>query len=374
MGSSTSKPRGAILLVEDDPDLASLHSAYLQADGHEVRAVADGQSALDAVAEREPDIVLLDVLLPDISGFEVCRRIKSDSPLVSVILVTSLNSIESRTEAFEANADEFVAKPAIREEMIARVNAMLRLRAAVADREATQLALEEEKRERIRQLFGRYVSRTLVDRLTEQEPSDWSELLGHTERMDCTVMFTDVRGFTALSETLVPEDVVGLLNEHFSALTRATHAHGGTVLNMTGDGLLVAFGAPAPHKAPNLSAILAAEEMHRDFRPIVARLRAEHGIETGLGIGIHAGPVICGNVGSESYLAFTVIGDVVNVAARAQARAGAGRTMVTEQVWKGVASGFSEENVRRHGEIELRGRSGKIKLFEIDMSSEAVAT
>ena len=361
---------GTVLIVEDDADLSALYQAYLVHEGYEVTTVASGAEALGALISTEPDIVLLDVMLPDGSGFDICKRIKQSrrGPMTSVILVTALNSSESRTQAFNADADEFLSKPAYREELVARVHSAMRLRTAIREQHRTRLDLEVEKRERIRQLFGRYVSHALVDNLLEHPPKEWPKLLSRKDRVTSTVMFTDVRGFTALAETLEPEQVVGFLNQHFSMLTQRVHQHGGTVLNMTGDGLLIAFGTPVPLENSQVSALRCAQQMHQDFNQVLRQTPVDAVREVGLGIGIHSGPVIVGNVGSESYMAYTVIGDAVNVAARAQSMARKACTVVTEPVHADVA-GTVACPVRKLSDQMIRGRSQMLALYELDMSS-----
>lgn len=363
---------GKVLIVEDDADLSALYQAYLIHEGYEVTAVSTGGQALSALMDIEPDVVLLDVMLPDGSGFDVCKRIKQSrrGPMTSVILVTALSSSESRTEAFNADADEFLSKPAYREELVARVHSAMRLRTAIREQHRTRLDLEVEKRERIRQLFGRYVSHALVDNLLEHPPQEWPGLLSRKDRVTSTIMFTDVRGFTALAETLEPEQVVGFLNQHFSMLTQRVHQHGGTVLNMTGDGLLIAFGTPVPLENSSASALRCAQQMHEDFSQVLRQTAVEPIRQVGLGIGIHSGPVIVGNVGSESYMAYTVIGDAVNVAARAQSLAGKGCTVVTESVHPHIAGAVSCP-ARQLADQTIRGRSQTLALYELPMAPAA---
>lgn len=359
-----------VLIVEDDAELSALYQAYLIHEGYEVTTVTTGGQALTELMKMKPDIVLLDVMLPDGSGFDVCKRIKQSrrGPMTSVILVTALNSSESRTQAFNADADEFLSKPAYREELVARVNSAMRLRTAIREQHRTRLDLEVEKRERIRQLFGRYVSHALVDNLLEHPPKEWPKLLSRKDRVTSTIMFTDVRGFTSLAETLEPEQVVGFLNHHFSMLTQRVHEHGGTVLNMTGDGLLIAFGTPVPLENSQVSALRCALQMHQDFNQELRQTSVDAIRDVGLGIGIHSGPVIVGNVGSESYMAYTVIGDAVNVAARAQSMARKACTVITESIHAHIASVVACP-IKRLTDQTIRGRSQMLALYELDMST-----
>lgn len=368
--SEKNPTKGRVLLVEDDADLASLYGAYLTAERYQVSVATTGADALRQISEAPPDVLLLDVMLPDISGFEICRKVRR-SPVgadVSIILVTALSDSESRTKAFHADADEFLSKPAIKEELLARVASSMRLRAALRQHQQARLDLEVEKRQRIRQLFGKYVSSTLIDELLEHSTTDWPSLLAKKERVDGTVMFTDIRGFTRYAESLDPEQVVTFLNEHFEMLTECADSHGGTVLNMTGDGLLLAFGTPLPLENPVLSAVRAANAMHEGFRAHLSRLPAQQAVPIGLGIGIHSGPVIVGNVGSDSYMAYTVIGDVVNVASRAQAIALPGHCVITAQCHDQLGELGRQWPCKHLQNQTMRGRDNQLDLYTLDMN------
>lgn len=327
-----------ILVVDDDPDNRVLIARYLTSAGHRVLQADSGEQAL-ALAAREPlALVLLDVMLPGLSGFEVCQRLKRDVQTsgVPVIMVTALGDPESRTRAFESDADEFIAKPVFRPELLARVRAILHARQMRLDKEAALLALETEKRDRLQALFERYMSKTVAEHLLQLPDEERAALLSHQRRVECAVMFTDMRGFTAMADALAPDEVVGILNEHFNSLTEIAHAHGGTIFNMTGDGLLIGFGVPIAQDEPCRAALDAARAMQHAFGPLGTQVRSRHGLEIGLGIGVNYGPVIMGNVGSDTFLSFTIIGDTVNVAARVQALAEPGSTVVTEAVRRAV--------------------------------------
>lgn len=348
----------AILVVDDDPDNRTLVARFLSAAGHAVIEAASGEEAL-AVAAREPlALVLLDVMLPGLSGFEVCQRLKRDPKHsgTPVIMVTALGDPDSRTRAFESDADEFIAKPVFRPELLARVRSILHARQLRLEKEAALLALEAEKRDRLQALFERYMSKTVAEHLLRLSDEERSRLLSHQRRVECAVMFTDVRGFTAMSDALAPDEVVGILNDHFNSLTEIAHAHAGTIFNMTGDGLLIAFGVPIPQAEPCRAALGAALEMLRDFRALSAEVRRRHGLEIGLGIGVNYGPVIMGNVGSDRFLTFTIIGDTVNVAARVQALADAGTVVVTDAVRRAVPD-LAGRPARTLEGVTLRGKT-----------------
>jgi len=354
-----------ILVVDDDADNRMLLTTYLSAEGHHVVEADTGEKALAIMAEGPVALVLLDVMLPGLSGFDVCRRIKRDAKTEStpIIMVTALGDTQSRTKAFESDADEFIAKPVFRPELIARVRAILRLRRVQLDKEAAQLALETEKRDRLQALFERYMSKNVVEHLLKLPDSERDALLRHQRRMDCAVMFTDVRGFTAMADALRPDEVVAVLNEHFNSLTEIAHRQHGTIFNMLGDGLLIGFGAPVAQDDPCRSAVTAALEMQREFRALSDRIWRRHEIRVGLGIGINYGPVIMGNVGSERFIAFTIIGDTVNVASRVQALAAPGTVMITQRVHDAVPDLAAQHESNLPDRVMLRGKTQDQPLF-----------
>ena len=352
-----------ILVVDDDADNRNLLKVYLEAEGHDVAEVDSGEKALDFIRTQPVALVLLDVMLPGLSGFDVCRRIKRDPKTAAtpVLMVTALGDTDSRAKAFDSDADEFIAKPVFRRELIARIRAMLRLKRIQMDKEA----LEADKHQRLQTLFERYLSKAVAEHLLKLPDAERDALLQHQNRVDCAVMFTDVRGFTAMAEAIPPQEVVAMLNEHFDSLTRIAQRHQGTIFNMNGDGLLIGFGVPVPEAEPCRSAVGAALEMQREFRPLAEAIRQRHGIAIGLGIGISFGPVIMGNVGSEQFVAFTIIGDAVNVAARITALAAPGSVVVTDRVRAAVPDLAEKHADPNSQHVMLKGKAQDQSLFRL---------
>ena len=199
-------------------------------------------------------------------------------------------------------------------------------------------------------------------------------------RVRSAVMFADMRGFTSISERLAPAEVVPLLNEFFAMLTDTTLSHGGTVLNMAGDGLMVCFGVPQEQTDAPGRAVDAAREMLGRFATMAQDWKLRHGIDTGLGIGINVGEVIAGHVGSDSYKSYTIIGDTVNVAARLSQRARAGEALFSGAVKRSLEETGHDLPALELPALRLRGRAGPVEIFclpamdRVDFRPQAVAS
>jgi len=320
-----------LLVVDDDDTTLLLMRCYLESVGYQVQCVSKGLHALKLVRTTKPAVVLLDVELPDLSGIEMCRILKADpqTVMIPVLMVTSRDNMSDRIDAYDAGADDYLAKPVSREELLARVRAAARLSNAWKMLEAERRNNELRKRAQLVSLLERYLSprvaaQVLVD---EQDPT---LLLTARDRKAVVAMFADLRGFTAMAESLPADQVVQLLNEYFGLLAEVTHAHDGTVFNMAGDGLLVGFGAPLVQSDAPMRGLRAACEALCRFEALSAEWHARYGVQVGLCIGLSQGEAVVGNVGSPNYMSYTMIGDTVNVAARL-GQAGRGSEILLSQ-------------------------------------------
>ncbi len=223
--------------------------------------------------------------------------------------------------------------------------------------------LEESRRREIENVFKRYLSPRVVEEILASPQSPMRFQLDETRRRDAVILFTDLRGFTAVAEGIAAEHVVKILNEYFSAMTRAAHAFEGTLFNMTGDGLLAGFGVPFEQDAPADRAMAAAVQMQREFAGLAGHWRDEYAVELGLGIGINRGEVVFGNIGSDAYMNYTIIGDPVNVADRLQEIAGAGEIVISESVVQSLSKQWSCQCHARTEPVQLKGRRGSIHVY-----------
>ncbi|MDE3011853.1 MAG: response regulator [Pseudomonadota bacterium] len=355
-----------VLLVDDQQDSAVLIKHYLEKAGFMVRRVDTGEQALASVPVLRPSVVLLDILLPGIDGLEVCRRLKSESDTldIPVILVTGMTRSEDRVRGIEAGADDFLSKPVNPEELVARVRTLARLTEMRRALEYERLEREVDQRRQMQRTFERYIAPEVLSEVLAAGNSPES-LLARQTRTDAIALFADLRGFTRMSEMLEADRVVALLNEFFTTLTEVTYAYEGTVFNMAGDSLLIGFNVPLPREDSPTRAILAACTMQSQFQDVARRWKTEDHIDVGLGIGICGGPVVVGNVGSRTYMTYTMIGDAVNVAARLMQSAKSGEILISKNVLDrtdGLDAYYQPEPIEP---ILLKGKSRPIEAYRI---------
>lgn len=355
--------QGKILVIDDQPYDTILVSNYLREEGYDVLTANSGETALELVKEKRPDVVLSDVMMPGMDGFEVCYRIKTakESVLTPVVLVTALDGRQDRIKGIQAGADEFLSKPINREELLARVRSLLRYQVARRDLEAAQ-------RKQLESMFKRYVSPTLVDDiLTHPEKAELA-LTDRQNRQEGVAMFADLRGFTALSEALQPMQVVAILNEFFSALTQVAYRYEGTIFNMAGDCLLIGFGVPFPQQDAPKRAVKAAIDMQSAFTEVFEKWKKCYGGTFGLGIGINKGEMIVGNVGSSNYMNYTIIGDTVNVASRLTGQARQGEIILSESVYHALSEEFNQNlPIEPLAPVQLKGKALPQQIYRLSI-------
>jgi len=352
--------RITLLVVDDQPYDTRLTSKYLREEGYQVVIAHSGEEALSQLRESSPDVVLLDVLMPGMDGFEVCRRIKTnpDSVLTPVILITALEERADRITGIKAGADEFLSKPINREELLARVRSLLRYQQA-------RHALEETRQSQFKQMFKRYMSPALVDEILTHPEKAEQALTDRQARQEAVVLFADLRNFTALSESLQPLQVVRLLNEFFSVLTEVAYRYEGTIFNMAGDSMLIGFGVPFQQSDATLRAVRAAIDMQTEFSKVRKSWESFYTGQTGLGIGINKGEMIVGNVGSASYMNYTVIGDTVNVAARLMGLAGAGEIVLSSPVYQALGEETAAYPIYQQAPVQLKGKAQPQSVYKL---------
>ena len=359
-----------VLVVDDDPDMAGFLVRLLSQQGLQAETAYDGHEALAKIAAAAPDLVLLDVQMPGPDGFEICRRLKSNeaTALLPVVLVTALEDHASRVAGIEAGADDFLSKPVRREELIARVKTLRRLHETRKELEGRRLAAEIQEKEAIRKAFSRYLSPRLAERVLQENPYGEDIFRNLSNRAAVVALFADLRGFTRLSETVPVSSIVPMLNEYFTVLTAAVHENEGTVFSMAGDSMLVGFNVPVPQADATERALKTGRSVIERFAPVAARWKKEHGLSTGIGVGIESGEVVVGNVGTPSFMSYTIIGDPVNVAARLMQKAAPNELLIGPN-----ASQSLQGLLGRSGALERRGVVLKGKAEAVEVVSLMVA-
>jgi class 3 adenylate cyclase len=359
-----------VLVVDDDPDMAGFLVRLLQQQGLRADVATNGYTALETITAAPPDLVLLDVQMPGPDGFEICRRLKSNdaTALLPVVLVTALEDHESRVHGIEAGADDFLSKPVRREELIARVNTLRRLHETRKELERRRLAAEVQEKEAIRKAFSRYLSPRLAERVLRDSPRGEDVFRDLSDRASVVALFADLRGFTRLSETVPVSRIVPMLNEFFMVLTEAAHEYEGTVFSMAGDSMLVGFNVPVPQPDATERALNTGRAMIQRFAPVAARWKAEHGLATGIGVGIESGEVVVGNVGAPSFMSYTVIGDSVNVAARLMQRAAPNELLIGPSAFLSLRAMLGPGTPVDRYKVELKGKSEPIEVVSLKIA------
>jgi len=353
-----------ILVVDDTPANLKLLTDLLGSRGYEVETAADGESALAAIARRKPDLVLLDVMMPGLSGYDVCRRIRAEpaTALLPVVMCTSLDPQQERVNGIEAGADDFLSKPVNQPELFARVKSLLRVKQLHDELAALNAGLEKRVAEQVAEIgrlarLQRFVSPRVGELILSGEVDDPLK----TRRREITVVFTDLRGFTAFSESAEPEEVMGVLREYHATLGRIVMAHEGTVEHFSGDGVMILFNDPLPLPEPELAAVRMALEMRLEVARLASGWR-KRGHDLGFGVGIANGYATLGAIGFEGRRDYGAVGPVTNLSARLCAEAGADQILVSQRVHGKIEEQIESEHV---GVLALKGIHRPVPAYNV---------
>lgn len=343
-----------ILVVDDVADNVEILRMRLGHLGYEVMVAEDGEQALAKTSEALPDLILLDIMMPKIDGLEVVRRLKADKglPFIPVILVTAKASPKDVVAGLDAGGDDYLTKPIDHGALVARVRAMLRIKALHDEVQALNHGLEAKVRDQVEELgrVGR-LRRFLAPQLAQAIVSAGDERILENHRREVVALFCDLRGFTGFSETAEPEDIMLVLKEYHGAVGPLIRKHEGTLDRFTGDGMMVFFNDPLPcDDAPERATRLALE-----MRDAVAGLIpawTKRGHKLGLGIGMAQGYATLGRIGFEDRFDYTAIGAVINLASRLCAEAANGEVLVSGRLAAAIETMAEVEDL---GERLLKG-------------------
>ena len=360
-----------ILIVDDNETNRCLLTARLGAEGYETTEAENGERALAVAHEVAPDVVLLDVMMPKIDGFEVCRRMKGDPTLgfVPVVMVTARTDSKDVVTGLNAGADEYLTKPIDHAALVARVRSMLRIK-ELHDRveaQAVELAswnrmLEQRVAEQLEQIervsrLKRFLSPQIAKLILSS--STYEPLASH--RRQVTIVFGDLRGFTAFAEIAEPEEVMAVMREYHATLGSIIHEFEGTLERFLGDGIMVIFGDPIPCPDPCERAVQMAVARRGRLSELSSKWRRERH-ELGFGVGIAYGYATLGAIGFEDRSEYSAIGTVVNLAARLCAEARDGQILIDSKVRAALDRRATAEPV---GELTLKGLRRPIAAYNV---------
>lgn len=336
--------RGARLLVADDNKVNRLLLARnLELQGHQVALAENGRVALDKLRQETFDLVLLDMEMPEMTGFEVLEHLQADPALrdLPVVVTSSLEGEAHVVRCLQLGAEDVLKKPVNPVILRARIGGSL-----------------EKKRLRDQQ-------KALISRFTASEVAQDLQAGGfsiHGRRLEVTVLFVDIRGFTTLAEQQAPEETIELLNAYYTLMFEAITAQGGLVNQIVGDGLMALFGAPRPLDEAPLCAVRCAHDM-LDMIELLNAERAPSGSPPlQIGVGVATGDVVAGYTGTQHRAVYTCIGDTVNVASRLEAYTKvAGRRVLVDRATAAALNGAVD--VEPLGAVMLKGKQREVEIF-----------
>ena len=363
--------KGAILVVDDNEGNREMLARRLARQGYDVRTAPGGREALEMVQQDRADLVLLDVLMPGLDGYETLRHLKGDETLrdIPVLMISALDEMQSVVRCIELGAEDYLPKPFDPVLLQARIGACLekkRLREQEV-RHVRELAewnrtLERRVQEQVAQVeqlgrLKRFFSPQLAELIVAGGADDPLE----THRREITVVFLDLRGFTAFAETSEPEEVMGVLREYHAAMGRLILVHEGTLERFTGDGMMIFFNDPVPVTNPAERAIRMGVAMRESVERLAVSWR-KRGWDLSLGVGIAQGYATIGAIGFEGRWDYGAIGTVTNLAARLCNEAKGGQVLISSYVATAVEGLIEAEAM---GSLSLKGLARPVPTFNV---------
>jgi class 3 adenylate cyclase/CheY-like chemotaxis protein len=360
-----------ILVVDDNEMNVDILETRLSDHGYQIITARDGEQGIVVAREQQPDLILLDVTMPKIDGITACRTIKADPelPFMPIIMVTARADSSDVVAGLEAGASDYLTKPIDHAALLARVRSMLRIKELhdTVQEQAAQLVdwnrtLEQRVQEQLIELqqIGR-LKRFFSPHLAEVIVSQGGEDLLQSHRREISVVFCDLRGFTAFSETAEPEDVMSVLQDYHAAMGKIIFDFEGTIERFVGDSIMVFFNDPLPCPGHELRAVQMAMTMREQAQVLAANWR-RRGHELGLGIGIAQGYATLGRIGFEGRFEYSATGPVANLASRLCNQAQDGQVLIDQRVYSAVERQIGVEVL---GDLELKGFHRTVTAYNV---------
>jgi len=350
---ASATPPGRILIADDNRVNRLLLARGLEhEDGHTVVFAEDGREALDLLRTDGFDLLLLDVLMPELDGYEVLAELQDDPHLreIPVIVTSALDELDSVVRCLEMGAEDYLTKPVNPVLLSARINASLE---------------KKRLRDQQRELISKFATKEVAEDLLTSGFS-----LGG-KHVEASAMFCDIRSFTTIAEAREPAETIELLNDYYTLMMDAIMGEGGIVNQMVGDGLMSIFGAPVPREGHRQSAVLAARQMIDLIRLFNEEQAAQDKVQIEIGVGIASGLVVAGYTGTHHRATYTCVGDTVNIAARLEAHTKVvGRPiLIDEHTRLGLDEAIA---VEPQGEVLMKGKSEPINIYAVLVDSLVV--
>jgi adenylate cyclase len=358
-----------LLVIDDTPQNARLLEAMLSPRGYSVAVASSGSEGLQKVRSEQPDLILLDILMPDMTGYDVCRRLREDpeTRLLPVVMLTSSGD-QDKVDAIEAGADDFIARPFNLQELLSRVRSLLRIKeyhdtiqAQAAELAEWNLTLEQRVQSQLAQLDGLdRLRRFFSAPLAEVIMSGGGQML-EPHRREVTIFFCDLRGFTAFSATAEPEDVMGALSQFYEAVGNLIVRSDATLEQFAGDSVMAIFNDPMPCEAHTAVAVRTAIAVRERMKELSHDWRLK-GYDLDAGIGIAEGYATLGRVGFEGRFDYRATGTVVNLASRLCTQALAGQILLSPRAYASVTELVEVEAV---GPLKLKGFHDPVQAYNV---------
>jgi adenylate cyclase len=343
-------PTATVLIADDREDNVELVRDLLTLEGYRVVSACNGQEALDKVDQSLPDLVLLDVDMPVLNGYQVCERLKANPETadVPVLMLTAWGEADHRVKGLQLGAEDYLVKPYDYRELLARIETRLRAKQAADRLRAAQKT--------IRETFERYVSPHVVERLL----ADPTRVRLGGVQQPLTILFADLRGYSRVAQALPPDQLVDVLNGYLNVAVKAVLAFEGTISRYAGDLIMTIFNAPLPQPDHPSRAVRAALRLQRDMCDYHATMPEP--LRTSFGVGIVTGEAVVGNIGAREWLNYTAIGDTVNLAQRLEEIAGSGEILMDAKTRQTLGSTV---RVEARGRVAIRGRREPVEVYSL---------